>query len=89
MGSDVASTDAGSRLPRGQGRSVSSIMVGPPSGGVVWTAIDRWESWDTRRHRSVGVGQAGFEPTTSSSRTKRATKLRHCPSREDSNRLDP
>ena len=25
------------------------------------------------------VGQAGFEPTTSSSRTKRATKLRHCP----------
>ena len=27
----------------------------------------------------VLVGQAGFEPTTSSSRTKRATKLRHCP----------
>ena len=25
------------------------------------------------------VGQAGFEPTTSSSRTRRATKLRHCP----------
>ena len=25
------------------------------------------------------VGQAGFEPTTSSSRTKRATNLRHCP----------
>ncbi len=28
--------------------------------------------------RSVGV--AGFEPTTSSSRTKRATKLRYTPS---------
>ena len=27
----------------------------------------------------VVVGQAGFEPTTSSSRTKRATNLRHCP----------
>ena len=26
-----------------------------------------------------GVGVAGFEPTTSSSRTKRATKLRHTP----------
>ena len=25
------------------------------------------------------VGQAGFEPTTSSSRTRRATNLRHCP----------
>ena len=28
-------------------------------------------------HYTVGV--AGFEPTTSSSRTKRATKLRHTP----------
>ena len=27
------------------------------------------------------VGVAGFEPTTSSSRTKRATKLRHTPVR--------
>ena len=27
------------------------------------------------------VGVAGFEPTTSSSRTKRATKLRHTPIR--------
>jgi hypothetical protein len=26
-----------------------------------------------------GVGVAGFEPTASSSRTKRATKLRHTP----------
>ena len=30
------------------------------------------------RHQNF-VGQAGFEPTTSSSRTRRATKLRHCP----------
>ena len=32
---------------------------------------------DVWRHHRVGV--AGFEPTTSSSRTKRATKLRHTP----------
>src|SRR5699024_9170364 len=31
---------------------------------------------DLRRHR---VGVAGFEPTTSASRTRRATKLRHTP----------
>ncbi len=30
---------------------------------------------------SIRVGVAGFEPTTSSSRTKRATKLRHTPRR--------
>jgi hypothetical protein len=29
--------------------------------------------------RFCGVGVAGFEPTASSSRTKRATKLRHTP----------
>ena len=29
------------------------------------------------------VGVAGFEPTASSSRTKRATKLRHTPVRPD------
>ena len=28
---------------------------------------------------TFAVGVAGFEPTTSSSRTKRATKLRHTP----------
>ncbi|MDQ1698232.1 MAG: alpha,2-mannosyltransferase, partial [Frankiaceae bacterium] len=31
------------------------------------------------RHRPAVVGMAGFEPTTSSSRTRRATKLRHIP----------
>jgi hypothetical protein len=30
-------------------------------------------------HLDQPVGVAGFEPTTSSSRTKRATKLRHTP----------
>jgi hypothetical protein len=30
-------------------------------------------------HLDQRVGVAGFEPTTSSSRTKRATKLRHTP----------
>ena len=36
-------------------------------------------SWDI-----TCVGVAGFEPTTSSSRTKRATKLRHTPCLLDS-----
>jgi hypothetical protein len=39
---------------------------------------------DGFKHRTFGltvVGVAGFEPTTSSSRTKRATKLRHTPVR--------
>jgi hypothetical protein len=37
------------------------------------------------------VGVAGFEPTTSSSRTRRATKLRHTPSasREEPELTDP
>ena len=34
---------------------------------------------DLQRHRLDLVGVAGFEPTASSSRTKRATKLRHTP----------
>src|SRR3954454_10409646 len=34
---------------------------------------------DVQRHRPASVGMAGFEPTTSSSRTRRATKLRHIP----------
>ena len=33
----------------------------------------------TKRSRRLPVGVAGFEPTASSSRTKRATKLRHTP----------
>ena len=33
----------------------------------------------TKRSRRLTVGVAGFEPTASSSRTKRATKLRHTP----------
>ena len=33
--------------------------------------------------RAVVVGVAGFEPTASSSRTKRATKLRHTPRSSD------
>lgn len=32
-----------------------------------------------RRRTAITVGVAGFEPTASSSRTKRATKLRHTP----------
>jgi hypothetical protein len=37
------------------------------------------------RHSTVGV--TGFEPATSSSRTKRATKLRHTPYRTEPRRV--
>jgi hypothetical protein len=37
------------------------------------------------RHFTVGV--TGFEPATSSSRTKRATKLRHTPYRTEPRRV--
>jgi hypothetical protein len=36
---------------------------------------------DTASHLLQRVGVTGFEPATSSSRTKRATKLRHTPLR--------
>ena len=41
--------------------------------------MDRADASDLQKHRLFTVGVAGFEPTTSSSRTKRATKLRHTP----------
>ena len=34
---------------------------------------------DLQKHRASAVGVAGFEPTTSASRTQRATKLRYTP----------
>ena len=69
-------------------------MAGPPS--CVSAVVPVPEAWPRSAHcmrrefalqtrgtefHSVPVGQAGIEPTTSSSRTKRATKLRHCPLR--------
>ena len=38
-----------------------------------------WDDHDVGLSAMQLVGVAGFEPTTSSSRTKRATKLRHTP----------
>ncbi len=50
-----------------------------------WLAFDRKNprlvEQDEGSNLLTLVGVAGFEPTTSSSRTKRATKLRHTPSR--------
>ena len=47
--------------------------------GPFWPRITPAGASDLQRHRLDLVGVAGFEPTTSSSRTKRATKLRHTP----------
>ena len=46
-----------------------------------WQLIRRcaYKIAGTLRSRRLTVGVAGFEPTASSSRTKRATKLRHTP----------
>ena len=47
------------------------------------TELLYWHDRGHLRQRKMAsdlVGVAGFEPTTSSSRTKRATKLRHTPS---------
>jgi hypothetical protein len=57
------------RLPSGSPRGIrNAIRAGCPSR----------ETGPDLHFCSVGV--AGFEPTASSSRTKRATKLRHTPS---------
>src|SRR6266567_7537943 len=45
----------------------------------IWVRITRAGASDLQKHRLDRVGVAGFEPTTSSSRTKRATKLRYTP----------
>ena len=47
--------------------------------GPFWPQMPPAGASDLQRHRLDGVGVAGFEPTTSSSRTKRATKLRYTP----------
>jgi hypothetical protein len=47
-------------------------------GSGIRATLPAWETGPGLLFCSVGV--AGFEPTTSSSRTKRATKLRYTPS---------
>ena len=75
-------------LPCSRGASTAVLMMGRiaalyrsrplhPS----WQLIRRcaYKIAGTLRSRRLAVGVAGFEPTASSSRTKRATKLRHTP----------
>ena len=75
-------------LPCSRGASAAVLMMGRiaalyrsrplhPS----WQLIRRcaYKIAGTLRSRRLTVGVAGFEPTASSSRTKRATKLRHTP----------
>ena len=50
--------------------------AGPERGGE---PNDRVHSGRLSVHHHSWVGVAGFEPTASSSRTRRATKLRHTP----------
>ena len=69
----------------GRARSVGSRFdagwfVGWASGLTVRTAAESRLRWSDRGRRAGEmVGAAGFEPTTLSSRTIRATKLRHAP----------
>jgi Phage integrase family len=49
------------------------------------TALVQNPNMHLTRHSAVGV--TGFEPATSSSRTKRATKLRHTPCRTEPRRV--
>ena len=51
-------------------------VIESSSGTKTILLADRWAGGASK---SVMVGVAGFEPTASSSRTKRATKLRHTP----------
>ncbi len=55
--------------------------VAPPCGVVPpeWCAPVGQQRTDPKVGPLLCVGVAGFEPTTSSSRTKRATKLRYTP----------
>ena len=55
--------------------------VGSPFGSPRLCKIEKGapDSSGTPSHLRESVGVAGFEPTTSSSRTKRATKLRYTP----------
>jgi DNA invertase Pin-like site-specific DNA recombinase len=73
----VIGTKEGLAAARARGR-----VGGRPSVGVAvlrcCTARKR-ATFHDRKWPLISVGVAGFEPTTSSSRTKRATKLRYTP----------
>ena len=76
-------------LPPSSGTAVGAccMVATPPAPASFPPLHPCWQSvWlytykiaGTKRSRRFTVGVAGFEPTASSSRTKRATKLRHTP----------
>ena len=76
-------------LPPPSGTAVGAccMVATPPAPASFPPLRPCWQSaWlctykiaGTKRSRRFTVGGAGFEPTASSSRTKRATKLRHTP----------
>ena len=76
-------------LPPPSGTAVGAccMVATPPAPASFPPLRPCWQSvWlytykiaGTKRSRRFTVGVAGFEPTASSSRTKRATKLRHTP----------
>jgi hypothetical protein len=70
------------RIGRAEGSSNTSALYRRETTGTLSSAGDpvhRKAFGDPRPE--VPVGTAGFEPATSASRTLRATKLRHVPSR--------
>ena len=75
------------RPPSGTAVAACCMVATPPAPASFPPLRPCWQSvWlctykiaGTKRSRRFTVGVAGFEPTASSSRTKRATKLRHTP----------
>ncbi len=79
-----------SRQPRPAGLGRSSDVLGNPAGrpdrlpcprGTTAASDQSPLRGGSRRRARMLVGVTGFEPAASSSRTKRASKLRHTPSR--------
>ena len=87
-GGDPRRADRGGRVPAAAGlarrrgaRRLSTAAGGRddvPGGGAATIAV-RGGRGPGRREKSGMVGERGFEPPTSSSRTKRAAGLRHSP----------
>ena len=77
----------GPATPSGTAVGACCMVATPPAPASFPPLRPCWQSvWlytykiaGTKRSRRFTVGVAGFEPTASSSRTKRATKLRHTP----------
>ena len=79
-GADIASEQTRTRAERRAGGRHGDPSPSTPATRLVPPRAGRPRRGDAARQRRAGVvGATGFEPATSSSRTKRATKLRHAP----------